>query len=97
MDDRIIVLFITMTASFLTWKMVKDFYSTKFHMLFAHIIAIITASFMFLSTMILFVPSNFKRGESADVEFTAASFFIVSLMLMTIFFFFTYLPGRKKR
>lgn len=97
MDDRAIVLIITMLSSFLTWKMVKDFYITKFHVLFAHIIAVVTACFMFISTMILFVPKNYQRGQTADVEFTLFSSLIVIMMLAAIYFFFSYLPKRKKR
>lgn len=60
--DKIIVLVITITAAFLTWKMVFNFYKQRFHKIFAHIIAIMTASFMFISSMILFAPKIIKEG-----------------------------------
>ena len=96
MDDKAIVLFITMFASFLTWKFVKDFYISKFHMLFAHIIAIMTATFMFLSTILLFAVKDFKRGEE-EIVFSLSSFVIVIFMVGTIYVLFKYLPSRKKR
>ena len=56
--DKIIVLLIVLTAAFLTWKMVKDFYITKLHKVFAHLIAVITSSIMLVSSMFLFLPKN---------------------------------------
>ena len=44
--EKIIVLLIVLTATILTWKMVKDFYITKMHKVFAHLIAVTTSSFM---------------------------------------------------
>lgn len=96
MDERAIVLIITMIASFVTWKLVKDFYSKKLHKLFAHIIAILTATFMFLSTMILFVPQNYERGSTAEVELSVFAVFTVCVMVGVIYLFFKYIPSRRK-
>ena len=94
--DKIIVLIIVFTASFLTWKMVKDFYRTKFHMIFAHLIAIVTSSFMLLSSMFLFMPKNYQRGSSAEVELSLSSVGIVIVMLAVLYLFFKYIPDNKK-
>ena len=66
--EKIIVLIIVLSASVATWKLVKDFYMSKFHKIFAHLIAIITSSFMLLSSMILFVPKNYQSGVGPEVE-----------------------------
>ena len=95
--DKIIVLIIVFTASFLTWKMVKDFYKQRFHMIFAHLIAIVTASFMLLSTMFLFMPKNYQRGAGPEVELSFTSIAIIVLMLAVLFLFFKYLPGRNDK
>lgn len=94
--DSMIVLLIALTASIFTWKMVKDFYSTKFHKIFAHLIAVTTGSFMFLSSMLLFVPKNYQRGAGAEVELSFSSLAIVIVMVIVIYVFFKYLPGTKK-
>lgn len=96
LDERAIVLVITMIASFATWKMVKDFYSKKLHKLFAHIIAVLTATFMFLSTMILFVPQDYQRGATAEVEISVFAIALVCLMVAIVYLFFKYIPSRKK-
>ena len=93
--DKIIVLIIVLVAAFLTWKMVKDFYATKFHKVFAHLIAVITASFMLLSTMFLFMPKDYQRGVSPDVELSAMSIIIVVIMLCVLYLFFKYIPNKK--
>lgn len=95
--DKIMVLIIVFTASFATWKMVKDFYITKMHTVFAHLIAIATASFMFLSTMFLFMPKNYQRGAGPEVELSFTSIAIIVLMLAVLFLFFKYLPGRNDK
>lgn len=95
--DKIIVLIIVFTASFLTWKMVKDFYKDKFHMVFAHLIAIITSSFMLLSTMFLFMPKNYQRGAGPEVELSLSSILIVVVMVSTLYLFFKYIPGKKSK
>ncbi|XPV69314.1 MAG: hypothetical protein ACNI25_01760 [Halarcobacter sp.] len=95
--DKIIVLVIVFTASFITWKMVKDFYKDKFHMVFAHLIAIITASFMLLSTMFLFMPKNYQRGVGPEVELSVQSVLIVIVMVLVLYLFFKYLPGKKSK
>lgn len=95
--DKIIVLIIVFTASFITWKIIKDFYITKFHMIFAHLIAIVTSSFMLLSTMFLFMPKNYQRGISPEVELSATSISIVLAMVLILYFFFKYIPSRSKK
>lgn len=94
--EKIIVLIIVLTASFLTWKMVKDFYITKFHMVFAHLIAVITASFMLLSSMFLFMPKNYQRGATQEVELSFVSVATVIAMLAILYLFFKYIPANKK-
>ena len=95
--DKIIVLIIVFTASFITWKIIKDFYMSKFHMIFAHLIAVITASFMLLSTMFLFMPKNYQRGLSPEVEISFTSIAIVIVMIFVLFVFFKYIPSRSKK
>jgi Na+-driven multidrug efflux pump len=96
--EQVIVLIIVFTASFLTWKMVKDFYKDKFHMIFTHLIAIITASFMLLSTMFLFAPKNYQRGSGqSEVELTFSSVGIVIIMLAVLYLLFVYLPKKKSK
>lgn len=95
--DKIIVLIIVFTASFATWKIIKDFYMTKFHMIFAHLIAIITSSFMLLSTMFLFMPKDYQRGISAEVELSFQSIAIVIVMIFVLYIFFKYIPASKNR
>lgn len=93
---KIIVLIIVLTASFITWKIIKDFYSNKFHSIFAHLIAVITASFMLLSTMFLFVPKNYQRGITPEFEISFLSIATVFAMVGIIYFLFKYIPERKK-
>ena len=94
--DKIIVLLIVLTASFLTWKMVKDFYITKLHKVFAHLIAVITSSFMLLSSMFLFLPKNYQRGAGPEVEITFTGILTVIVMLGVLYLFFKYVPNNKK-
>ena len=94
--DKIIVLLIVLTAAFLTWKMVKDFYITKLHKLFAHLIAVITSSFMLLSSMFLFMPKNYQRGAGPEVEITFTSILTVVVMLGVLYLFFKFVPNSKK-
>ncbi|AXX87898.1 MULTISPECIES: hypothetical protein [Malaciobacter] len=94
--EQIVVLIIVFSASFITWKLVKDFYKTKIHMIFAHLIAIATASFMLLSTMFLFMPKNYVKGQTAEVELSFISIIIVIAMVGIIYFFFKYIPSKDK-
>ena len=94
--DKIIVLLIVLTASFLTWKMVKDFYITKLHKVFAHLIAVITSSFMLLSSMFLFLPKNYQRGAGPEVEITFTGIITVIVMLAVLYLFFKYVPNNNK-
>lgn len=94
--EKIIVLIIVLTATFMTWKMVKDFYITKLHMVFAHLIAVITSSFMLLSSMFLFMPKNYQRGISPDVELSFTAIFTVVVMVAVLYLFFKYVPQQKK-
>lgn len=99
MDSQIqmtIVLIIVMSASFITWKIIKDFYKPKFNMVFTHLIAVATASFMFLSSMSLFIPKNYQRGATAEVELNLTSVLIVFAMIGMIYFIFKYLPNRNR-
>ena len=94
--EKIIVLTIVLMAAFLTWKMVKDFYITKLHKLFAHLIAVITSSFMLLSSMFLFMPKNYQRGAGPEVEITFTSILTVVVMLGVSYLFFKFVPSNKK-
>jgi heme/copper-type cytochrome/quinol oxidase subunit 4 len=94
--DEIIVLLIVLTAAFLTWKMVKDFYITKLHKVFAHLIAVITSSFMLLSSMFLFLPKNYQRGAGPEVEITFTGIITVIVMLAVLYLFFKFIPSNKK-
>ncbi len=94
--EKIIVLTIVLMAAFLTWKMVEDFYITKLHKLFAHLIAVITSSFMLLSSMFLFMPKNYQRGAGPEVEITFTSILTVVVMLGVLYLFFKFVPSNKK-
>jgi hypothetical protein len=95
--DKAIVLLIVIVSAVVTWKMVFDFYKPKFHRIFTHLIAVATASFMFMSTMILFVPKNYQRGATAEVEFSFMSLVTVIVMLAAIYLFFKYIPSRNNK
>lgn len=88
--EKIIVLIIVLSSSFITWKMVKDFYIVKFRKVFAHIIAILTATFMLFSTMILFMPKNYQRGQTAEVELSLNGIVTTAVMLIILYVFFKY-------
>lgn len=94
--DKIIVMIIVFTASFATWKMVKDFYAKKMHMILAHLIAIATSSFMLLSTMFLFMPKNYERGVTAEIELSLMSVLTVFVMVAVLYLFFKYIPSKDK-
>ncbi len=94
--DKIIVFIITFTAAFITWKLVFDFYKQRFHGIFTHIIAILTATFMFIASMILFAPSNYVRGVTPEVEITATAIFSVIAMVAILYLFLKYMPAAKK-
>lgn len=94
--EKIVVLLIVLSAAFFTWKMVKDFYMTKFHKVIAHLIAVITSSFMLLSTMFLFMPKNYQRGAGPEVELSFMSVFTVVVMVAVLYVFFKYSPQGKK-
>lgn len=93
--DKVLVLITTFLAAFLTWKMVFDFYKVKLHKVFSHLIAVVTASFMFMSSMILFVPQNYQRGATAEIEFSTMSFLSVVVMILVIYTLFKYIPNRN--
>lgn len=88
--DGIIVMIIVLTATVVTWKLVKDFYSIRFHNLVAHLIAIATSSFMLISTMTLFMPKNYQRGATAEFELSMNSIMIVIGMVALIYILFKY-------
>ncbi|WP_298753423.1 hypothetical protein [uncultured Arcobacter sp.] len=95
-SDQIIILIITFLAAGLTWKMVFDFYKTKLHKIFTHLISVITASFMLLSTTFLFMNKDYQRGGTEpEMILSAQSFAILFAMLFVIFIFFKYIPSRK--
>lgn len=95
--DKIIVLVIVLIAAISTWKMVKDFYITKIHKIFAHLIAVATSSFMLLSTMFLFMPKDYQRGAGPEVELSFMSVFTVFVMVAVLYVFFRYVPQKNKK
>ncbi len=92
--EKIIVLVIVLSAAFITWKMVKDFYITKLHRVFAHLIAVVTSSFMLLSAMFLFMPKNYQRGAGPEVELSIMSIVTVVVMVAVLYIFFKYAPRK---
>ena len=95
-SDQIIVMIITFFAAGLTWKMIFDFYKTKLHKVFSHLIAVITASFMLLSTTFLFMNKNYQRGgDEPEMILSLSSVGILFIMLFVIFIFFRYIPSKK--
>lgn len=94
--DKIVVLIIVFVSAFITWKVIKDFYITKFHKVYAHLIAVITSSFMLLSTMFLFAPKNYQRGQTAEVDLSFISIISVIAMVAVIYILFKYIPSKNK-
>lgn len=92
--DKIVVLLIVLTASFITWKLVKDFYVQKFHKVIAHLIAVVTSSFMLLSTMFLFMPKNYQRGAGPEVELSFMSIATVFVMVGILYAFFKFASNK---
>ncbi len=88
--EAAIVQVIVITATVITWKLVKDFYSRRFHKIISHLIAIATASFMLISTMTLFVPKNYQRGATAEFELSSTSVMIVVGMVALLYILFKY-------
>jgi len=94
-SDKIIVFIITFTAAFITWRLVFNFYKQRFHGVFTHIIAILTATFMFIASMILFAPKNYVRGVTPEVEISAMSILSVVAMVAILYLFLKYMPAKK--
>jgi len=94
--EKIIVLIIVLSAAFITWKMVKDFYMRKLHKVIAHLIAVVTSSFMLLSTMFLFMPKDYQRGAGPEVELSFMSIVTVVVMVAVLYVFFKYAPQEKE-
>ena len=92
----LVVYFIVFTAAGLTWKMVKDFYITKINKILAHLLAVITSSFMLLSSIFLFVPKNYQRGAGPEVEINFIGIITIVVMLGVLYLFFKYVPNSKK-
>ena len=97
--EKMIVLVIVLIASFTTWKLVKDFYMRKLHRVLAHLIAVVTSSFMLLSSMFLFIPQNYQRGAGPEVELSFMSVATVIVMVAVLYVFFKFAPQdeRKKK
>ena len=96
-SDQILIMIITFASAGLTWKMVFDFYKTKLHKVFSHLIAVITASFMLLSTTFLFMNKEYQRGgDQPEMILSLQSIAIVFLMLFVLFIFFKYIPSKSK-
>lgn len=96
MNNQIIIMIITLVAAFLTWKMVYDFYKTRLHKVLTHLIAVMTGSFMLLSTTFLFMNKNYQRGtDEPQMLLSLQSVGTVVVMLLVLYFFFKILPNRK--
>jgi hypothetical protein len=95
--EKIIVLIIVLAAAFITWKMVKDFYIQRLHKVFAHLIAVVTSSFMLLSTMFLFMPKDYQRGAGPEVELSFMSIVTVLVMVAVLYVFFKYAPQSNNK
>lgn len=96
MNSQIIIMIITLVAAFLTWKMVYDFYKTRLHKVLTHLIAVMTGSFMLLSTTFLFMNKNYQRGsDEPQMLLSLQSVGTVVVMLLVLYFFFKILPNRK--
>ncbi|MGM0518893.1 MAG: hypothetical protein ACQERD_04525 [Campylobacterota bacterium] len=94
--EKIIVLTIVLTASVITWKLVKDFYITKLNKAITYLLAVITACFMLLSSMFLFMPKDYQRGSSSEVELSLMSVVTVIVMVAVLYIFFKYVPQNKE-
>ena len=95
-SDQIIIMIITFVSAGLTWKIIFDFYKTKLHKVFAHLISVITASFMLLSITFLFMNKNYQRGGTEpEMILNLSSVATVFAMLLVIFVLFRYLPSRN--
>ena len=95
-SEQLVILIITLVAAGLTWKMIFDFYKTKFHKVFAHLISVITASFMLLSSTFLFINKNYERGGSEpEMVLSFSSIAILFIVLFVLFIFFKYIPSKK--
>ena len=95
-SEQIIILIITIVAAGLTWKMVFDFYKTKIHKVFSHLIAVITASFMLLSVTFLFMNKEYQRGSGEpEMVLSLSSLGILFVMLFVLYIFFRYIPSKK--
>ncbi|WP_428026980.1 hypothetical protein [Arcobacter sp.] len=95
-SEQIIILIITIVSAGLTWKMVFDFYKTKIHKVFSHLIAVITASFMLLSVTFLFMNKEYQRGSGEpEMVLSLSSLGILFVMLFVLYIFFRYIPSKK--
>ena len=93
-SDQILIMIITFVSAGLTWKMVYDFYKTKFHKVFTHLIAVMTGSFMLLSSTFLFMNKNYQRGgDEPEMVLSFSSLGILFVMLFVLFIFFKYIPS----
>lgn len=96
-SDQILIMMVTFIAAGVTWKLVFDFYKTKLHKVFTHLISVLTASFMLLSTTFLFMNKEYQRGgEQPEMVLSAQSLGILFIMLFIMYIFFRYIPSRKK-
>ncbi|WP_428024072.1 hypothetical protein [Arcobacter sp.] len=95
-SEQIIILIITIVSAGLTWKIVFDFYKTKIHKVFSHLIAVITASFMLLSVTFLFMNKEYQRGSGEpEMVLSLSSLGILFVMLFVLYIFFRYIPSKK--
>ena len=92
----LVVYLIVFTAAGLTWKMVKDFFIKKISTILAHLLSVITPSFMLLSSIFLFVPKNYQRGAGPEVEINFIGIITIVVMLGVLYLFFKYVPNSKK-
>lgn len=96
MNDQIIIMILVFGSGLLTWKIIFDFYKTKLHKVFTHLIAVMTGSFMLLSTTFLFMNENYQRG-SGDPQMILSTKSIATtvIMLLVIYILFRFIPSRR--
>lgn len=90
-----IVMILIFISAFLVWKWVKDFYQRNHSKILSHLVAIATASFMVMGSMFLFIPKDYQRGVTSEVDLSLTSFGGLIIMLALIYYFFKYRPSRS--
>lgn len=90
-----VVMVLLFASAFFTWKWIKEFYQRNHGMILSHLVAIVTALFMFISSLILFLPKPELGHGPNDMDLNPINFVIIITMLGIIFYFFKYKPARE--